>query len=93
MEITRTRHRAELVTSDAKMLREQLEIATGERVSALKGYGAAPEKPLAERIDRGHGLETGPETANKGPESPDRNRDAGPEMSPRPKRIDLDLGM
>ena len=35
VEISRARDRAELVTDDAKALREQLETATGERVAAL----------------------------------------------------------
>ena len=39
MEISRARDRAELVTDDAKALREQLEAVTGERISALEGIG------------------------------------------------------
>ena len=39
MEISRARDRAELVTDDAKALREQLEAATWERFSALEGIG------------------------------------------------------
>ena len=42
VEISRARDRAELVTDDAKALREQLEAATGERIAALEGIG--PEK-------------------------------------------------
>ena len=34
VEISRARDRAELVTDDAKALREQLEAATGERIAA-----------------------------------------------------------
>ena len=41
VEISRARDRAELVTDDARALREQLETATGERVSALEGIGEA----------------------------------------------------
>ena len=41
VEISRARDRAELVTDDAKALRERLETATGERVSALEGIGEA----------------------------------------------------
>ena len=37
VEISRARDRAELVTDDAKALREQLETVTGERISALEG--------------------------------------------------------
>ena len=46
VEISRARDRAELVTDDAKALREQLEAVTGERISALEGIGeAAKETP------------------------------------------------
>ena len=46
VEISRARDRAELVTDDAKRLREQLETATGERISALEGKGqASPDEP------------------------------------------------
>ena len=44
VEISRARHNAELVTDDAKTLRETLEAATGERVSALEGIGAADKR-------------------------------------------------
>ena len=36
VEISRARDRVELVTNDAKALREQLEAATGERIAALE---------------------------------------------------------
>ena len=39
VEISPARGRAELVTDDAKALREQLEAVTGERISALEGIG------------------------------------------------------
>ena len=42
VEISRARDRAELVTDDAKVLRERLEAATGERIAALEAI--APEK-------------------------------------------------
>ena len=41
VEISRARHRAELVTDDAKALCDRLETATGERVSALEAVAAA----------------------------------------------------
>ncbi len=47
VEISRARHGPELVTDDARALREPLEAATGERVSALEGIGAA-ERVLSE---------------------------------------------
>ena len=58
VEISRARHNAELVTDDAKTLRETLEAATGERVSALEGIGAA-DKALTEEKARGGGKERG----------------------------------
>ena len=42
VEISRARDRAELVTDDAKALRERLEDATGERLSALDAIGDRP---------------------------------------------------
>ena len=39
VEISRARDRAELVTDDARALKERLEAVTGERVSALEGIG------------------------------------------------------
>ncbi|MCY3731786.1 MAG: relaxase domain-containing protein [Rhodospirillaceae bacterium] len=41
VEISRARDSAELVTDDAARLKAQLELATGERVSALEGVGRA----------------------------------------------------
>ena len=41
VEISRARDRAELVTDDAARLKKHLEQATGERISALEGIGAA----------------------------------------------------
>ena len=58
VEISRARHNAEPVTDDANALREALEAATGERVSALEGIGAAG-KALAEEKARGGGNERG----------------------------------
>ena len=45
VEISRARDRAELVTDDAERLRERLETATGERISALEGIAPAREAP------------------------------------------------
>ena len=42
VEISRARDRAELVTDDAKALRERLEAATGERIAALEAFGERP---------------------------------------------------
>ncbi len=53
VEISRARHGAELVTDDARALRETLEAATGERVSALEGIGAAERVLSEEKARRG----------------------------------------
>ena len=50
VEISRARDRAELVTDDAKTLRERIEAATGERIAALEAFGAGKAESIgAER--------------------------------------------
>ena len=44
VEISRARHRAELVTDNRDKLRERLEGATGERIAALESVAPIPEK-------------------------------------------------
>lgn len=53
--ISRPRPRAELVTDDVRALRERLEAATGERVSALERIGAETEKPAIQHKAGVHG--------------------------------------
>ena len=48
VEISRARHRAELVTDDRDALRERLETATGERISALEAVGGERESRVEE---------------------------------------------
>ena len=86
VEISRARDRAELVTDDGKVLREQLEAVTGERISALEGIGAmereAPGKAAeAERAD-GRAPERGGEQPAKDrePPAPERDRGRGMEL-------------
>ena len=58
-EISRARHNTELVTVDAKALRETLEAATGERVAALDGVGVVAERTRNEAkaaMRVGHGV-------------------------------------
>ena len=57
VEISRARHRAELVTDDRDRLRERLEGATGERIAALESVESGPEK----RQDFGREAERGQE--------------------------------
>ena len=97
VEISRARDRAELVTDDAKVLRERLETVTGERISALEGIGesvrpepgldakAPPEreKPTREPADSpSRGGKTGRETSRGKAPEPDRA-----------KQIEMDLGL
>ena len=98
VEISRARHNAELVTDDAKALRETLETATGERVSALEGIGAALEKPVVEEKDRGRAMESPPESAaGKERETADKGRAAAPEIEPEqekargPRGIEMEM--
>ena len=56
VEISRARDRAELVTDDREMLKEQLEAATGERIAALE----------AVEPDKSKGREAGLETDRRG---------------------------
>ena len=92
VEISRARHNAELVTDDAKELRETLEAATGERVSALEGIGAADralaeEKGRSERKERGRGLEAMLERpAGTRDDAQDKGREPEREKVPEPER-------
>ncbi len=106
VEISRARDRAELVTDDAARLREQLETATGERVSALEGIGEAardaPAKGMEAAANAGRiaGREAeatrdtdrcGSEAAGKETEPVVRNREPG--APDRGKRVEMDLGL
>ena len=73
--------RAELVTDDARALRERLETATGERISALEGIGAEAERPLARE-------KTGDRSRR---EMPDKGGTPEPKKAPESKRIEYDF--
>ena len=103
VEISRARHSAELVTDDVKELRETLEAATGERISALEGIGAS-EKALAEEKarggekERGRGLEALLERpAGTRDEAQGKGREVQPEpekaQEPKQKSVEMDLGL
>ena len=79
VEISRARDRAELVTDDAKALREQLEAVTGERISALEGIAPEHAKDRESNV----------------PDSRGSERTPGPAMerSHPPKSLDRDLGL
>ena len=97
VEISRARDRAELVTDDAARLKQHLENATGERISALEGIGQKP--PVAAK-----GLERDAATTDRSPNrvteivrdgASDGNCsiEETPEPAPpvRQKRVELDL--
>ena len=96
VEISRARDRAELVTDDAKALKEQLEAVTGERISALEGIGEAKSTGLdkaadASRIGRGH-----PERSAGAVEreaTPPLDKDQGTPVSEREQSRDMGLGL
>ena len=106
VEISRARDRAELVTDDARALREQLETATGERISALEGIGEAardaPAKGMEVDAKAGRTADReaeatrdtdrgGSEAAGKETEPVVRNRE--PAAPDRGKRVEMDLGL
>ena len=89
VEISRARHNAELVTDDAKELRETLEAATGERVSALEGIGAA-DRALAQEKERGSEKEPvrGLEAMLERPAGTrDEAQDKGRELQPEREKV------
>ena len=89
VEISRARDRAELVTDDAKALRERLEAATGERIAALEAIGAEKAGPREAGRDAGRdgALES------KGPDTPERVSGPEAEKARAPKSVDRDLGL
>ena len=76
VEISRARDRAELVTDDAKELREQLQAVTGERIAALEGIGETP------REAQDKAMETPQTGVGKEPEppAPAREKSAGMDL-------------
>ena len=90
VEISRARHRAELVTDDAKALRERLETATGERVSALEGIGAGAGRPTTREKTRNRDRQ---EMPGRSARTEDKTRDREPATAPEPKRFEHDLGL
>ncbi len=82
VEISRARHRAELVTDDREALKERLEAATGERIAALEAVAPDQGKvPEPERgPERGAVRESGPSAST--------GRESTPGTTPEPKRIE-----
>ena len=76
VEISRARDRAELVTDDAKALKEQLEAHTGERISALEGIG---ETKLRDRDKAMDTLQVGYATLQRGIDPVEREASTSPD--------------
>ncbi|MDE0650624.1 MAG: hypothetical protein OXI12_09810, partial [Gammaproteobacteria bacterium] len=74
VEISRARHRAELVTDDRKSLGEHLESATGERVAALESLEPAPDTAQSREPD------AVPEPSDGMPKGIERTPDPAPDM-------------
>ena len=98
VEISRARDRAELVTDDAERLRERLETATGERISALEGIaptisetpdkGAEVAEPMEGRRPE-RGKELYPEAEQDGGRA---SREGRPKVKPvREMGVELEL--
>ena len=91
VETSRARDRAELVTDDAKALREQLEAVTGERISALEAV--EPERATGREAGLDGGRSPGRESDAS--ESRERDRAPGPEMEQAgvPKGFERDMAL
>ncbi|MXW92466.1 MAG: conjugative relaxase [Rhodospirillaceae bacterium] len=89
VEISRARDRAELVTDDAKALREQLEAVTGERISALEGIGEKSSEAALGNADKR--TDKGRETERGTDRSPAKER-AGSGLE-RGRETGVDLGL
>ena len=76
VEISRARDRAELVTDDAGRLRERLETATGERISALEAVAPATREAHERRVEPFDG-ETGPTPERSRERTAEVERDGG----------------
>ena len=90
VEISRARHGAELVTDDAKALRERLEAVTGERIAALEAIEPAMDKPAAKEGGRDRRAAMGMEGAHAPPEANpgrDRARDAPATSEREPEKV------
>ena len=85
VEISRARHGAEIVTDDARALRERLEAVTGERIAALEAVESALDKPAAKEGARDRGTAIGTEGAHAPPDS-DPGRDHAREAPAAPER-------
>ena len=88
VEISRARDGEELVTDDREALRERLEMATGEYVSALEGIEKKAEKSPTSEKNRDLEPQPGTPVGETG-----RSHEAEPQKAPEPKRMEHDLGL
>ena len=96
VEISRARDRAELVTDDAKALKEQLEAVTGERISALEGIGETKLKALDKTAERSQIAGGRPERAVDAVEREavhSLDKDQGTPVTRREQSRDMGLGL
>ena len=91
VEISRARDRAEFVTDDKAVLKEQLESATGERIATLEALGAEKAKGREAGLDSGR---SAGRAENASP-SQERVRTSAPqpEQARAPKGMDRDQGL
>ena len=85
VEISRARHGAEIVTDDARALRERLEAVTGERIAALEAVEPALGKSAAKESVKDRGAAIGAEGTHAPPDA-DPGRDHAKEAPPAPER-------
>jgi len=83
VEISRARHGAEIVTDDARALRERLEAVTGERIAALEAVEPAMDKSAVKEVARDRGAAIGAEGA---PPDADPGRDHAKDAPATPER-------
>ncbi|MCY4393947.1 MAG: ATP-binding domain-containing protein, partial [Rhodospirillaceae bacterium] len=91
VEISRARDRAELVTDDRAVLKEQLEAATGERIAALEAVGA--DKAKARAIGLEAGRSAGPDKDAVVSRVRDKSPEPEMEQARTPKGVDRDIGL
>ena len=88
VEISRARDRAELVTDDAKALREQLEAVTGERIAALEAIGGMTRGEPGKAPDAAptDGRQRERDTASASGKAAGTARAEGPQRERQPER-------
>ena len=97
VEISRARDKAELVTDNAARLRQQLELATGERISALEGIGEEAAVAAKDMERDGPTTDRSPDRVKEIVQDDFSDGSSSAENTPKPapparqKRIEMDL--